>query len=229
MWNDQKKIGIQIKKINGPNELESLQKHMMAPNNYAYDHGFIDFLKCKKCDGKYKLRNGKFGLFYGCSNFPKCKSTNSIADFTYDILLENGIAIYELEIECWKCHKPIKIISYFPYFDFCTIDPDLLKIDKLSIIRLSVLEKVDEKLQNDYIHVKKTYSKKAGYSYVANTCQHCGALQGSTISLQNVFEKLNEAFKMKGVNQYITKRLVIDENVLSREEWRQVVNELMKR
>lgn len=78
-------------------------------------------------------------------------------------------------------------------------------------------------------YVKKTYSKKAGYSYIANTCQHCGALQGSTMSLQNVFEKLNEAFKTKGVNQYITKRLLIDENVLSREEWRQVVNELMKR
>lgn len=60
---------------------------------------------------------------------------------------------------------------------------------------------------------------------IANTCQHCGVLQGSTMSLQDVFEKLNKAFKTKGVNQYITKRLVIDENILSREEWRQVVNE----
>lgn len=47
MSNDQKKIGIQIKKINGPNELECLLKHMMTPNNYAYDHGFIDFLSVK--------------------------------------------------------------------------------------------------------------------------------------------------------------------------------------
>lgn len=88
MSNDQEKIGIQIEKINRPNELRCLLNHMMASNNYAYDHGFIDFLKCKKCDGKYKLMNGKFGLFYGCSNYPECKSTNSIADFTYDILLK---------------------------------------------------------------------------------------------------------------------------------------------
>ena len=72
------------------------------------------------------------------------------------------------------------------------------------------------------------YSKKAGYSYVANTCYHCGALQGSTMSLQNAFEKLNEAFETKGIDRYITERLVINENVLSREEWRQIVNELTK-
>ena len=228
MSNDHEKIKIQIKEINGPIEFERLLKHMMAPDNYAYDHGFIDFFKCKKCDGKYKLRDGKFGLFYGCSNYPKCKSTNSIADLTYDILLENGMAIYELESEFWKFHKPIKIISYFPYFDFCAIDPNLINIDGLSILRLSVLETIDEKLQNDYFHIKKMYSKKAGYSYVANTCHHCGALQGSTMSLQNAFEKLNEAFETEGIDRYITERLVINENVLSREEWRQIVNELTK-
>lgn len=46
--------------------------------------------------------------------------------------------------------------------------------------------------------------------------------------LQDVFEKLSEAFKTEGVDQYITKRLVINKNVLSREEWVQIVNELIK-
>lgn len=28
---------------------------------------------CPKCGGKLLLRNGKYGSFYGCSNYPKCR------------------------------------------------------------------------------------------------------------------------------------------------------------
>ena len=28
---------------------------------------------CPKCGGQLVLRNGKYGLFYGCANYPKCK------------------------------------------------------------------------------------------------------------------------------------------------------------
>lgn len=230
MWNKDKyekiNMNAQTKKITGENELICLINHMIDPEYHAYEHGFVDFLNCKECNGKYILRDGKYGLFYGCSNYPKCHSTRSIADLTYSILLENGLAIYEFEIECWKCHKTIKIISYFPYFDFCSIDSNLIKIDQLSIIRLSVLDGIDKILEDDYSHVKKVYSKKAGFSYVANTCQHCGALQGSTMTLQNVFEKLNEAFKTKSVKQFITKRIVINQNVLSKVEWEEIIKQI---
>lgn len=30
---------------------------------------------CPKCGGKMVLRNGKYGEFYGCSNYPKCNHT----------------------------------------------------------------------------------------------------------------------------------------------------------
>ena len=30
---------------------------------------------CPECGGKLVIRNGKFGSFYGCSNYPKCKFT----------------------------------------------------------------------------------------------------------------------------------------------------------
>jgi len=30
---------------------------------------------CPKCGGELKLRKGKYGTFYGCSNYPKCKFT----------------------------------------------------------------------------------------------------------------------------------------------------------
>lgn len=34
--------------------------------------------KCPKCGGDLILRNGKYGRFYGCSNYPKCTYTNNI-------------------------------------------------------------------------------------------------------------------------------------------------------
>lgn len=30
---------------------------------------------CPKCGGKLIMRNGKYGSFIGCSNFPKCRYT----------------------------------------------------------------------------------------------------------------------------------------------------------
>ena len=30
---------------------------------------------CPRCGGTLQLRTGKYGNFYGCSNYPKCKFT----------------------------------------------------------------------------------------------------------------------------------------------------------
>lgn len=35
----------------------------------------IDSYKCPRCGGILVKRNGKFGEFIGCSNFPKCRFT----------------------------------------------------------------------------------------------------------------------------------------------------------
>ncbi len=35
---------------------------------YNLEHGI-----CPRCGGKLVLRNGKYGQFWGCSNYPKCK------------------------------------------------------------------------------------------------------------------------------------------------------------
>ena len=34
--------------------------------------------KCPSCGGKLILRNGKYGPFYGCSNYPNCKFTHNV-------------------------------------------------------------------------------------------------------------------------------------------------------
>lgn len=33
---------------------------------------------CPKCGGQMMFRSGKFGDFYGCSNFPRCKHTQPV-------------------------------------------------------------------------------------------------------------------------------------------------------
>lgn len=35
----------------------------------------IENLICPRCNGALKLRKGKYGQFYGCSNYPNCKFT----------------------------------------------------------------------------------------------------------------------------------------------------------
>ena len=30
---------------------------------------------CPKCGGNLVMRNGKYGRFYGCSNYPRCRFT----------------------------------------------------------------------------------------------------------------------------------------------------------
>lgn len=38
----------------------------------------IDKEKCPRCDGFLVERTGKFGVFYGCSNYPRCNFTKKI-------------------------------------------------------------------------------------------------------------------------------------------------------
>lgn len=33
---------------------------------------------CPQCGGVLKRRSGKFGEFYGCSNFPQCRFTRNV-------------------------------------------------------------------------------------------------------------------------------------------------------
>ena len=41
-------------------------------------------IRCQECDGNYILRDGKFGVFAGCSNYPRCRSTKKL----YEVVLE---------------------------------------------------------------------------------------------------------------------------------------------
>ena len=44
----------------------------------ARDRATIQQGKCPRCGGNLMIRNGKYGQFYGCSNYPKCRFTHDI-------------------------------------------------------------------------------------------------------------------------------------------------------
>lgn len=47
-------------------------------NNLREDNEKIEQMICPKCGGNLVLRNGRYGQFYGCSNYPKCHFTKDI-------------------------------------------------------------------------------------------------------------------------------------------------------
>lgn len=44
-------------------------------------------LICPRCNSELKLRSGKFGKFYGCSNYPRCRFTMPYQDIIYNKIL----------------------------------------------------------------------------------------------------------------------------------------------
>lgn len=45
-------------------------KQKINEKDYAIEHGI-----CPRCGGELVLRKGRYGKFYGCSNYPQCKFT----------------------------------------------------------------------------------------------------------------------------------------------------------
>ncbi len=53
---------------------ENRKAHVQAiHSNLADKHKKVDANTCPKCGGGLVLRNGKYGQFKGCGNYPKCR------------------------------------------------------------------------------------------------------------------------------------------------------------
>ena len=65
---------LMVESINKSVFIEELEKQEGWEDPYAQD-----FKPCPKCrTGKLQIKNGKYGEFYGCSNFPLCDHKASI-------------------------------------------------------------------------------------------------------------------------------------------------------
>ncbi len=72
--------------------------------------------KCPECGKDLVIREGRFGAFYACSNFPTCRYTSNIS--------ENGQKEEETDEICEKCQaKMVKKHSRFGAFYACSNYP----------------------------------------------------------------------------------------------------------
>ena len=64
------------------NQITSAQTIKNHNNNVElymkYKQNLVENEICPRCNGKLSKRKGKNGIFYGCSNFPKCHYTKNI-------------------------------------------------------------------------------------------------------------------------------------------------------
>ena len=94
-------------------------------------------VKCKQCDGYYVLRNGKFGAFGGCSNFPRCRSTIRLEEYRrLESLTEDsaaGAAVEPAQVQASGEPLPSRYVA----FDVET--PNACN-DRISAIGVAVVE-----------------------------------------------------------------------------------------
>jgi len=99
------------------------------------------------------LRKGKFGDFYACSNYPKCKNTKTIEGKTEHSCPKCGAEIVKKQT---KSRKEFYSCSKYPTCDFSTWDIPTDKVcPKCSGM---VLEK-----KNKMQHYLYCYNKKCDY------------------------------------------------------------------
>ena len=69
-----------VNRLNNNDERENVDNrthlHNIRAAEYQYDNKIASGI-CPKCGGMLVMRHSKYGSFYGCSNYPKCKFTSS--------------------------------------------------------------------------------------------------------------------------------------------------------
>lgn len=148
--------------------------------------------KCPKCGGTLLVKNGKYGEFLGCNNFPKCKFSKAIQEELpmeeLSVSISKHVSIISGEQFCFKCRKKTRVSGLGLLNDntkFLT-KPNLKILDygfDIYIVPWSeVIDQFDDKFKNylrNYYGIERKFSKTIGESYYANTCKHCKVIQGN--------------------------------------------------
>ena len=112
----------------------------------------VDY-KCELCGSDMVMRKGKFGNFYACSNYPKCKFTKTIEGKTEHNCPKCGGEIVKKQT---KGGKQFYSCSKYPKCDFSTWDTPTDKI--CPTCSGMILEK-----KNKMQHYLYCYNKKCDY------------------------------------------------------------------
>lgn len=176
-------------------------------------------IKCNDCNGEYVLREGKYGEFGGCSNYPNCTSSLKLHDLIFRFFVSEGINLYKWSRECYKCKKDTEIYSYYLYYQLEKLDESFNSAHGLGIGDVSW---IDNYLKNNISSVKECYSNVIKSIYTANTCQHCGSLQGKNYVVDDPHEIMTELFHEKSMHKFFYSSIDVKEtdNTLKNEFYR---------
>ena len=165
-------------------------------------------ISCSECDGHYIVREGKYGIFGGCSNYPTCRSTINLPELVLRFVEKYGINIYRWERKCYKCGKVTPVYSYYLSYELEELD----EIFSMSgpTVGLGDISHVDYLLSTIIPSIKKCFSHTTQSSYIANTCIHCGALQGRNYVVDDPHEIIGELWHEHGMEKYLYKTIPID-------------------
>lgn len=163
-------------------------------------------IPCASCSGgHYKVREGKYGIFAGCSRYPTCKSTLSLPDLVLKYIQLYGLKIYHWDKQYYKCGQTTTVYSYY-------LDYDLADLDEVfsmggPTVGLGDLSYVDEWLSRQIPTIRMRYSNTTRSKYMANTCEHCGALQGRNYVVDDPHEIIGELWHERGMDKFLYTRL----------------------
>ena len=174
---------------------------VMGILNYKKGEINMEFGKCKECEnGKYVIRNGEYNRFSGCNNYPKCKSTITIAEYIKRYLEEEGVKIYRWKKTCPRCKKETNVISYFLNYELEKCDEVFEMVGNIGIGDIPFIDKL---LMVKYKNIKLVKSKTINEEYVANICEHCGCLQGHNYVVDDPHEIWEDLYHEKTMEKYL--------------------------
>ena len=76
LWESEVEYWTEVIQKNAITDRKTRRQHVRAVQGKISDNrNKIESGVCPKCGGKLVKRNGKYGSFMGCSNYPKCRYT----------------------------------------------------------------------------------------------------------------------------------------------------------
>jgi hypothetical protein len=125
----------------------------------------------------------------------------NLPDLVLKYIQNYGLNIYRREKECYKCKKKTPVYSYY-------LDYDLADLDELfsmggPTVGLGDLSYVDELLSKQIPTIQLRYSNTTKSKYMANTCEHCGALQGRNYVVDDPHEIIGELWHDRDMEKFL--------------------------
>lgn len=137
------------------------------------------------------LRRGTYGVFFGCSHFPRCRCTMPLAEGTFRLLQTNGMALYAVSRPCWKCGQPLRVRSYFPYFDLLQWLPGAEELlQPLEAIRLSIFPQLDAYLERHCDNIAERLQQKGRFFLCGESLSPLRYAAGQSDDLERRFALL---------------------------------------